>query len=272
MRIFELKILLSSLAIAGLLAGCASAPSQDSASAQDSARQQATQAFALLNQKGLAYDHLDLWNRKKGIARYKHGDKTHALTLFKQAARYGDKPAQAMIASMYWTGDGVPRNRPLAYAWMDLAAHHGYPELLAQRELYWSDLSAGERRQALVVGKTIYAKYGDAEATKRLSRNLAKIRRNVTGSHTGFVGTLEVTTMSNGDRPGVYSGTRFDGSQFYAPSLTTLAGYQKLKDMAWKAPSYYPGTVTVEPLRRVQNSSTKQTKDESPDLDDSHHP
>lgn len=267
MKTPELKFLLSTLLSMALLAACAAA------SAQDSARQQATHAFVLLNQKGVAYDHLDLWNRNSGIASYEQGDKVHALFLFKQAALYGDKPAEAMIASMYWSGDGMSKDRPLAYAWMDLAADRGYPKLLAQRELYWSQLSAGERHQALAAGKTVYAKYGDAEATKRLTRNLAKIRRNITGSHTGFVaGDLEITVMGVGNRPGEYSGKRFDGSKFYAPSLTTVAGYQKLKDRAWAAPNYYPGTVTVEPLQQVKGSTTKQAADATQDPGDSHNP
>lgn len=255
MKTNELKVLLSSLAVAGFLAGCASTPAQDSSSAQDTQRVAATQAYALLNEPGVAYGHFDLWNRKQGIASYDKGDKTHALFLFKQAALYGDKPAQAMVASMYWSGDGVTRDRPLAYAWMDLAADRGYPELLAQREIYWKGLSSRDRQHALTVGKKVYAKYGDTQAAQRVSRNLGKLRKNITGSRAGYVGNVEVTVLAAGLAPGVYSGTRSDGATFFAPSLTSAAAYMNLKDKAWDAPNYYPGTVTVEPLQRVHDNS-----------------
>ncbi|MEO6801029.1 MAG: hypothetical protein ABI178_13920 [Rhodanobacter sp.] len=79
--------------------------------------------------------HDDLWYRELGRKDYENGNPAVAMRLFLHAARYADKPSQAIIATMYWNGDGVEQSRPLAYAWMDLAANHGYPKLLVQREL-----------------------------------------------------------------------------------------------------------------------------------------
>lgn len=256
----------AALLAAVLLAGCASAPQKDAQ------RAAAAQAYDMLNRPGVVYGHLDLWNRKQGVASYKSGNKAHALFLFKQAALYGDKPAQAMIASMYWSGDGVAQNRPLAYAWMDLAADRGYPKLLRQRELYWRALSAGQRRQALTIGKTIYAKYGDAVATKRIARNLGKIHTMVTGSHTGFAGNLEVTVLAGGLGPDVYRGRHSDGSKFYAPSATSVTAYQSLKDRAWTLPNYYNGTVTVDPLQHVQGDKAKPSTSDNAGTPSEHQP
>lgn len=248
MKHVELKLLFSSVIAAVLLTGCANMTKADSPRVADAS------ALILLHEPGVIHTHIDLWNRDRGIARYKRGEKTHALFLFKQAARYDDKPAQAMIASMYWSGDGVAVNRPLAYAWMDLAADRGYPKLLEQRELYWSQLSASERRQALAVGKTVYAEYGDAKAGRRIAHALRLFKLKATGSHLGFANDQEITTNAvegrSTQKSVVYMGQRIDASKFYGPSLTSPAAYEKLKNMAWEAPNNYPGTVTVEPLQQ----------------------
>ena len=57
----------------------------------------------------------------------------------------GVRASQAMIAAMYWDGTGVVRDRPIAYAWMDLAAERMYHDFLLYREAYWNALDAGER-------------------------------------------------------------------------------------------------------------------------------
>ncbi len=64
------------------------------------------------------------------------------MTKFLRAARYADKPSQAMIAQMLWNGDGVPVDRVMAYVWADLAAERGYPAFIATREKFWSELNA----------------------------------------------------------------------------------------------------------------------------------
>jgi TPR repeat protein len=80
----------------------------------------------------LAY-HPDLGDRKLGMEAFKRGSFDYAARYFQWAARYADKPSQAMLGSMYWSGQGVQQDRALAYAWMDLAAERGYPSLLGRK-------------------------------------------------------------------------------------------------------------------------------------------
>lgn len=251
----EIKRLFSSLAATALLAGCASVSPQNASAMADA------QAAGLLNQAAVIHGHLDLWNRQNAIERYKRGDKTHAIFLFKQAALYGDKPSQAMVATMYWNGDGVKKDRPLAYAWMDLAADRGYPKLLAQRESYWKKLSSSERQVALDLGKTVYAKYGDAKASQRLAWNLAQIRQSVTGSHLGAVsGQLQVTVVAPASiqapsvKGGAYRGMQSRGSTTYAPKLTASVSYMNLKDQAWQASMNREGNVDVGALQQLRTA------------------
>src|SRR3546814_13111981 len=81
-----------------------------------------------------------------------------------------------MYALMVGQGEGGITDRAQAYAWMDLAAERGYPELLAQREQFWRALSSDERARAREIGESLYATYGDAVAKHRLERELRRGR------------------------------------------------------------------------------------------------
>src|SRR3546814_6828921 len=80
---------------------------------------------------------------------------------FLRAARYADKPSQAMVAEMHWRGLGVPQDRELGYAWMDLAAERMYPNFVIKRERYWQLLDADQRSNAIERGQQLLAEYGD---------------------------------------------------------------------------------------------------------------
>src|SRR3546814_2441093 len=87
---------------------------------------------------GFLNSHPDLRYRLLGMEAMRedrHGD---AFKFFRRAAHFADKPSQGMVAEMLWNGDGVERDRALAYAWMDLAAERGYAGFLGLRERYWS--------------------------------------------------------------------------------------------------------------------------------------
>lgn len=61
----------------------------------------------------------DLDNRRMGMDAYKRASFDYALRYFHWAARYADKPSEAMLASMYWDGTGVTRIAPSAmHGWI----------------------------------------------------------------------------------------------------------------------------------------------------------
>src|SRR3546814_6772152 len=93
-----------------------------------------------------------------------------------------------MIAEMHWRGLGVPQDRELGYAWMDLAAERMYPNFVIKRERYWQLLDADQRSNAIERGQQLLAEYGDDAAKPRLAKVLRQARRETTGSHAGFVG------------------------------------------------------------------------------------
>ena len=95
--------------------------------------------------EGFLASHPDLRWRIEGARSYESKQYDRALTEFQRSAHHADKPSQAIIAEMYWSGTGVAMDRALAYAWMDLAAERGYATFLGQRERYWNALDEAAR-------------------------------------------------------------------------------------------------------------------------------
>ncbi|MGH8158615.1 MAG: tetratricopeptide repeat protein [Rhodanobacter sp.] len=225
--------------------------------------------IALLDKPQVSSSHPDLFYRDSAIRAYKAGDKQAAVRLLLKAASFADKPAQAMLAAMYWNGDGIPTDRPRGYAWMDLAADRGYPDLLASREKFWQQLDPQERQQALAEGRKIYADYGDESGLKRLGNVLHRELASATGSRTGFGGNNLTILMRDGaarslksvdGAPTELRGTPVRGTDYYSPALWNPELYAKLKDRVWAYSSAEMGTVEVGPLQSVPASSTSEGK------------
>ncbi len=214
----------------------------------------------------IADQHPDVYYRNLGIEAYQDGDKQRALQMLLKSSSYADKLSQAMVAMMYWNGEGTPVDRPRAYAWMDLAADRGYHDLLVQRERYWSQLSEAERKQALDVGRGVYDEYGDKRSLDRLQQKLSAVAARVTGSHAGFQGdgnTLFESGINNGRRMDPNrsfqsimegsSGTVVDNSQRYASQVWDAKQYARLKDIEWTLAT---GHVEVGDLQVVHPAGT----------------
>lgn len=199
-------------------------------------------------QAGLLNAHPDLRWRLEAMADHEDGRFDVALVRFKRAARYADKPSAAMIAEMYWAGQGVPQDRATAYAWMDLAAERGWRLFLLRREAMWADLNESERKRALEVGEGIYADYGDAVAKPRKNKVLERARRNITGSRVGSVGALTVLVPGPGGLA-----TRIRGDQFYHPTLWRPERYWAWQDAIWREPR--AGTVDVGEIMAAEDAA-----------------
>lgn len=200
----------------------------------------------VLDSEAFLSAHPDLNNRRRGMLAYEAGRYEQALVRFRRAARYADKPSQAMVAEMLWKGEGTERDPALAYAWMDLAAERGYPAFTALREHYWAALDAAQRRDAVRRGEQVYAGYGDAVARPRIDAVLRRERRRTTGSRVGSVGALQVLVPGPGGRMEPIHGSRFYDRKFWDPEL-----YHAWHDAVWMVPR--DGRVDigeVEPLRR----------------------
>ena len=188
---------------------------------------------------GFIAGHPDMYWRAVGQEALADGEARDAFDHFRKAARYADKASQAMVAEMLWTGNGVARDRAAAYAWIDLASERGYTKLLVVREKYWSELTPAERERAVKVGEDVYAEFGDSVAKPRMSAELQRARKRVTGSRLGHVGTLRTAQGSNarGTFPVMDLASLagvVDGGNLYADKYWVPEQYWKWHDDMWK--------------------------------------
>ena len=184
----------------------------------------------------------ELW-RLYGSDAAARGEWEDAIRHFRQAARYGDKYSQHRISLMYWHGVGVERDPAMASPWAHLAAERMYPSFLVLREKMWEQLDQPMRDRALREGHELYDEYGDEVAKPRLVRVMAQGKRQITGSHLGYVGNLEVTApRGNGEGIGAGHDT-IDMTPMYASWRWDAHQYWAVEDAIWTH-----GNVEVGPV------------------------
>ena len=180
---------------------------------------------------GFLAGHPDLHYRIEGQKALEDGRPEEALAFFRRASLYADKASQAMVGEMLWNGHGAPSDRALGYVWMDLAAERGYRGFLRFRERYWEQLDEAGRERAVQEGQAIYARYGDAAAQPRIAAVLRRARSKVTGSRTGFVGSLKIMTTGPGGEPITIDGSKFHDERYWDPKQ-----YAAWHDRIWMDP------------------------------------
>jgi hypothetical protein len=236
------------LAIA-LLAACPAAP----AAAPDPT------ADPMLLTAGFLQHHPDLRYRLAGLDAHNRKAFEDAFRYFRRAAFFADKPSQGMVAEMYWDGQGVPRDRALAYAWMDLAAERGYRGFLSLRERYWAALTPAERERAVQEGQAVYARFGDAVARPRYEFQLRVGRREMTGSRTGFNNGVSI------EIPGPAGQQSIPGSRFYDERYWDAKKYWAWQDRIWMNPRI--GKVSTGGLQDVRKLPPSRVPEVAPDAD-----
>ncbi len=195
---------------------------------QEDSRDTADVDDLIMSSEGFLTRHPDLKYRLLALTDYRKGEFAKALSKFKRAARFADKPSQGMVAEMLWDGRGVPVDRPTAYIWMDLAAERGYKMMLVKRELYWEALTAAERERALDMGDALYGEYADKYAKPRLESKLRQARSKTTGSRTGFASNLSI------EIPTATGLRTIRGDEYYKAEFWKPEQYWAMQDSDWK--------------------------------------
>lgn len=202
---------------------------------------------------GFLTHHPDMKYRILGMKAYGAQRFDDAMRYFRRASFYADKPSQGMVAEMYWNGDGVPRDRAVAYAWMDLAAERGYEGFIGLRERYWAQMTDDERTRAVREGQAVYARFGDDAAKPRYAFQLRTGRRNLTGSRTGFTGNHVQILV-----PGIGGEQTIDGSRFFDERYWDAKKYWAWQDRTWKKPKI--GRVDVGDVQTVRDGARPGTR------------
>lgn len=190
--------------------------------------------------------HPDMKHRLQGWQAYEAGRLVEAIEQFRKAARYADKLSQAMLAEMFWNGQGTPADRSLAYAWADLAAERGHDRFLALRERYWQGLDATGRAEAVARGRPLLAEYGDAVARPRMAKYLRKARWTMSS---GMIHrNASIYLLNDKSRPLQVKGDLFYAARYWEPER-----YQEWKReiLTREVPT---GTVTVQDPETVRDA------------------
>jgi TPR repeat protein len=175
------------------------------------------------------------------------GDWAEAVESFRMAARYADKYSQHRLSLLYWHGVGVREDRVQAYLWADIAAERGYPQFLAIRERMWQALSPQQQAAVAERGPALYAEYGDPKAKRRFEIALGRGRTEVTGSRTGYVGPLGVST---GDSlRGMLPDPEIQVAlgRLHSPSRNDPERYWAQEDRLWKSATVRIGDIEAVP-------------------------
>jgi hypothetical protein len=210
--------------------------------------------------EGFLSAHPDLRWRREGLHAYANKRYDEAMQYFLRAARYADKPAQAMVAEMHWKGIGVPQDRELGYAWMDLAAERFYSNFVILREQYWGTLDAAQRVNAIERGQPLLAEYGDGVAKARMATVLRR-NRGVTGSRVGFVGNLQIIPFTG---PNAGTGLTIRADEYYAPKFWQADKYFEWQDQVWDAPAARKGRVEVGDVENASKTAPASDKETTP--------
>lgn len=211
------------LFIAGALA-CNPAGAADSTTTGKSVQFEDIPADVMTD--GFLDAHPDLMYRRNGIDRDRDGNFEGARKQYQLAARYGDKPSQARLGEMYWTGQGGAQDRVLGFLWMALAAERNYTEFVTWKMFYWGQLTAEEKASAQRQDKQLLAEYGDAVAKPRQAAIMRREMHTSTGSMLG-PGSGAMLYIATPEGVGI------SAEQFYARQLWTQDDYWKLQDKVW---------------------------------------
>ena len=190
--------------------------------------------------------HVDQYFRRKGVESYLQGRMRGAREYFEYAAKYADKTSQLSLALLHRNGEGGPKDLPMAYAWLDLAAERGYPSFLAEREAVWNQLDEAQRERAVDLTTELYAVYGDAVAKPRHTKHLRRYLKKSVWSHPSLhTGRLVVVDYFCGDAGGfrTIGGCRRDGD-YFVPERFDADAYWATQDRLWVP----EGRVEVLPL------------------------
>lgn len=134
----------------------------------------------------------------QGARAFQKKDYEFAIQMYQVAASWAYKPAEYNLGVMYARGQGVPTDLPRAMAWMALAAERNDRHYVDAREAVYAEMTTEQFDQANVIWRELKKTYGDEVALSRAKSRWAEVRSQVTGSHAGSVGNLEVSVPGNG--------------------------------------------------------------------------
>lgn len=162
---------------------------------------------------GLGYgEHVpSAWEMRQGRHKYQSGNFTAAFWHYMNAAVWADKFAQYNIGVMYLRGEGVEFDAVRGWAWLELAAERGYPDMVQAADQLYELLDAEQRAEGeRILREELLPDYGDATRVPATARRMERELRKATGSRTGSQAMLSFLRVYDG------SGISRRGDEYYA--------------------------------------------------------
>jgi len=102
-----------------------------------------------------------------------------AISWWKVAARNGDARSQYMLSVLYFNGDNVEKNWPLAYAWVTLAEEGGVEEATAARLEMDSHLNTVQKAEAKTIAAQLQSDTPAPAKPETVKEPTTQIAQNV---------------------------------------------------------------------------------------------
>lgn len=173
--------------------------------------------------------HPDVANRLLAVDLIDRGLDEQAQDALRGAARYADKPSQALLAERYWTGEGTRQDKVLGYAWMHLAAERDYPLFRSKRDAYWRNLSEEQRQLAAATVSELASTYADLHAKPRAAEAIDRTRKIVFRGPASAPRHGGSVLIPAADRWQEFSGEFYFNERFWQPD-----SYFEWTDTLWR--------------------------------------
>jgi TPR repeat protein len=177
-----------------------------------------------------------------------HND-AEAQRFFHTAASWASKPAQYVLGVMALNGDHQPVNRPLALAWLTLAAERHTARFIEAADALRKHLSPSERRESDELLHELAPVYGDATAANRAEARyrdgMHLLRSPAAGSNYCMAGMLDASDLAGGSPSAEQA--------MHCPPTGVVA--EQIDKKAADVFEDWHGHVTVGPLQQVQTQN-----------------
>jgi TPR repeat protein len=194
------------------------------------------------------------------LASQSYGEKSYgeAQKFFHTAASWASKPAQFVLGVMALNGDHQPVNRPLALAWMALAAERHTARFSEAYTTLRAHMSARERNESEALLRGLQPIYADATAATRAESRyrdgMQMLRSKGLGSNYCMEGMFDTAQLA---------GSTIGPDQAMACPQTAVLAVQ-IDRKAADVFEDWQGHVMVEPLQPVQVQNGKPLPAKAP--------
>lgn len=172
-----------------------------------------------------------------------------AQRFFHTAASWASKPAEYVLGVMALNGDHQPVNRPLALAWLTLAAERHTARFAEAADELRKRLPPREVRESDTLRRGLEPVYADATAAPRAEARyrdgMRMLRSPATGSNYCMAGMTDFRDLAGG--------TASSEQAMRCPPTVVVA--QQIDQKAADVFEDWKGHVTVEPLQQVQTQN-----------------